>query len=170
MAGSLHRMQGTKDRASMVAYYLKNTISENGHVTRGVCTKDEEGNLKEVTETYKILPFPDGTIRDINDDPDGVVLDPNALVSMNFWGFAPSFFSLAEKYLSDFLMDPDGDPLKKEFVLPSLVDMLMHREGLKVEVLSTDAVWFGITYKEDKAYVMGELKKLHDGGDYPKAL
>ena len=89
---------------------------------------------------------------------------------MNFWGFAPSFFSLAEKYLSDFLMDPDGDPLKKEFVLPSLVDMLMHREGLKVEVLSTDAVWFGITYKEDKAYVMGELKKLHDGGDYPKAL
>ena len=59
---------------------------------------------------------------------------------------------------------------KKEFVLPSLVDMMMHRDGLKVEVLSTDAVWFGVTYKEDKAYVTGELKKRHDRGDYPPAL
>ena len=154
----------------MVAYYLKNTISENGHVTRGVCSKDGDGNLEKVVETYKILPFPDGTIRDINDNPEGVILDPNALVSMNFWGFAPSFFDEAEKYLSAFLQEGDGDPLKKEFVLPSLVDMMMHRDGLKVEVLSTDAVWFGITYKEDKAFVMGELKKLHDRGDYPAAL
>ncbi len=170
MADCLHRMAGTVGKASMVAYYLKNTISENGHVTRGVCTKDEEGNLAKVTETYKILPFPDGTIRDINDDPEGVILDPNALVSMNFWGFAPSFFDAAEKYLADFLVNGEGDALKKEFVLPSLVDMMMHRDGLKVEVLSTDAVWFGITYKEDKAYVMGELKKLHDCGVYPAAL
>ena len=170
MADCLHRMQGTTGKASMVAYYLKNTISENGHVTRGVCTKDAEGNLAKVTETYKILPFPDGTIRDINDDPDGVILDPNALVSMNFWGFAPSFFDEAEKYLADFLNNGEGDPLKKEFVLPSLVDIMMHKDGLKVEVLSTDAVWFGITYKEDKAYVMGELKKLHDSGVYPAAL
>ena len=71
---------------------------------------------------------------------------------------------------SAFLADPAGDPLKKEYVLPSLVDTLMHQEGLKVEVLSTDAVWFGVTYKEDKAYVAGELKKLHDKGDYPPAL
>ena len=170
MADSLHRLQGTTDRASMVAYYLKNTVSENGHVTRGVCTKDAEGNLAKVTETYKILPFPDGTIRDINDDPDGVILDPNALVSMNFWGFAPSFFDAGEKYLADFLTSPDGDPLKKEFVLPSLVDTLMHEQGLKVEVLSTDAVWFGVTYREDKEYVAGELKKLHDAGFYPAAL
>ena len=170
MAGSLHRLQGTTGKASMVAYYLKNTISENGHVTRGVCSKDGDGNLEKVVETYKILPFPDGTIRDINDNPEGVILDPNALVSMNFWGFAPSFFDEAEKYLSAFLQEGDGDPLKKEFVLPSLVDMMMHRDGLKVEVLSTDAVWFGITYKEDKAFVMGELKMLHDRGDYPAAL
>ena len=170
MADNLHRLQGTTDRASMVAYYLKNTVSENGHVTRGVCTKDADGNLAKVTETYKILPFPDGTIRDINDNPDGVILDPNALVSMNFWGFAPSFFDAGEKYLADFLASPDGDPLKKEYVLPSLVDTLMHEQGLKVEVLSTDAVWFGITYREDKEYVTGQLKKLHDAGFYPAAL
>ena len=170
MAKCLRRMQGSENRASMVAYYLKNTVSENGHVTRGVCSKDAEGHLVKVTETYKILPFPDGTIRDINDDPSGVILDPNALVSMNFWGFTPSVFAQGEKYLSAFLASPEGDPLKKEFVLPALVDTLMHAEGLKVEVLSTDAVWFGITYKEDKAYVAGELKKLHDRGDYPAAL
>ena len=170
MAASLHRLQNSEGKASMVAYYLKNTVSENGHVTRGVCTKDADGNLVKVTETYKILPFPDGTIRDINDDPSGVILDPNALVSMNFWGFAPSFFDAGEKYLAAFLKNGEGDPLKKEYVLPALVDTLMHEEGLKVEVLSTDAVWFGVTYKEDKAYVAGELKKLHDRGAYPPAL
>ena len=170
MAASLHRLRNSEGKASMVAYYLKNTVSENGHVTRGVCTKDADGNLVKVTETYKILPFPDGTIRDINDDPSGVILDPNALVSMNFWGFAPSFFDAGEKYLEAFLKNGEGDPLKKEYVLPSLVDTLMHEEGLKVEVLSTDAVWFGVTYKEDKAYVAGELKKLHDRGAYPPAL
>jgi len=170
MADSLHRLQGTENRASMVAYYLKNTVSENGHVTRGICDRDAEGNLVRVTETYKILPFPDGTIRDINDDPAGVILDPNALVSMNFWGFAPSFFDAGWKYLSDFLKSPEGDPLKKECLLPALVDDLMHKNGLKVEVLSTKAVWFGVTYKEDKEYVSGELKKLHDAGAYPPAL
>jgi len=170
MAGSLHRLQNSGGKASMVAYYLKNTVSENGHVTRGICTRDSEGNLAKVTETYKILPFPDGTIRDINDDPDGVILDPEALVSMNFWGFAPSFFDIAEKHLSAFLLSPEGDPLKKEYVLPALVDTMMHEDGLKVEVLSTTAVWFGVTYKEDKAFVAAELKKLHDNGSYPAAL
>ncbi len=170
MVSCLHRLQGADNRAAMVAYYLKNTVSDNGHVTRGVCTRDAEGFLAKVTETYKILPFPDGTIRDINDNPAGVILDPDALVSMNFWGFVPAFFGQAEKYLSDFLASGSGDPLKKEFVLPALVDSLMHDEGMKVEVLSTDAVWFGITYKEDKPYVSGELKKLHDQGIYPPAL
>jgi len=170
MASSLKKLQTAENLASMVAYYLKNTISENGHVTRGVCSTDENGHLVKVTETYKILPFPDGTIRDINDDPNGVILDPNALVSMNFWGFAPSFFDAAEKYLTAFLNSPDGDPLKKEYVLPAMVDSMMHNDGLKVEVLSTDAVWFGITYHEDKAYVQGELKKLHDQGAYPEKL
>lgn len=170
MVDSLHSLCGTTDRASMVAYYLKNTVSENGHVTRGVCTTDESGNLVKVTETYKILPFPDGTIRDINSDPAGVILDPEALVSMNFWGFSDSIFDIGNRYLANFLSDNNGDPLKCEYVLPAMVDTLMHQEGLKVEVLSTDAIWFGVTYKEDKAYVAGELKKLHDIGAYPPSL
>lgn len=170
MADALHRLQHENNKAYMVAYYLKNTVSKHGHVTRGVCTTDETGHLVKVTETFSILPFPDGTIRDIHDNPDGIILDPDALVSMNLWGFDPSFFDTGIHYLSDFLKDDSGDPLKKECLLPSLVDTLMHEKGLKVEVLSTDAVWFGVTYKEDKEYVAAELKKLHDDGTYPAVL
>lgn len=170
MADSLHRMQGKTKAASMVAYSLKNTVSENGHVTRGVCETDAEGHLVKVTETYKIMPFSDGTIRDLNTDPEGIILDPDALVSMNFWGFTPWFFDRAEQALTDFLQSGEGDPLKREFVLPSLVDQLMHTDALPVEVLSTDAVWFGITYKEDKAFVSEALRQLHASGAYPAAL
>lgn len=169
MADSLRRMQGQTNRASMVAYYLRNTVSENGHVTRGVCETDAAGHLMKVTETYKILPFPDGTIRDLASDPDGRILDPDALVSMNFWGLTPWYFEAAEKALAAFLNGP-GDPLTKEYALPTLIDQLMHADGLQVEVLSTKAVWFGVTYREDKDYVAGELKKLHDAGQYPPAL
>ena len=170
MADALHRLQTEENKAYMVAYYLKNTVSRHCHVTRGVCTTDDTGHLVKVTETFSILPFPDGTIRDIHDNPEGNLLDPDALVSMNLWGFAPSFFDEAMLYLSEFLKDDTGDPLKKECLLPSLVDRLMHLRGLKVEVLSTDAVWFGVTYKEDKEYVSAELKKLHDSGVYPAVL
>lgn len=170
MADSLRRLRTETNKASMVAYYLKNTVSKNGHVTRGVCSTDENGHLLKVTETYNIIPFPDGTIRDIHDNPEGVILDPDALVSMNFWGFTPSFFEDGTRYLSDFLKDNSGDPLKKECLLPALVDTLMHTKGLTVEVLSTRAVWFGVTYREDKDYVAGELKKLHENGSYPAAL
>ena len=170
MADALHRLQQEENKAYMVAYYLKNTVSKHGHVTRGVCTTDETGHLVKVVETFSIIPFPDGTIRDIHDNPDGVILDPDALVSMNMWGFHPSLFDSGMQYLSDFLKDNSGDPLKKECLLPSLVDTLMHTAGLKVEVLSTDSVWFGVTYKEDKEYVSGELQKLHDAGVYPAAL
>ncbi|MBQ8082328.1 MAG: nucleotidyltransferase [Clostridia bacterium] len=170
MAGSLRRMQGKREAASMVAYYLQNTISENGAVTRGVCETDDGGSLIRITETYKIQRAKDGTIRDFASESEGVVLPDNALVSMNFWGFTPWYFETAEVHLAAFLRDPAGDPLKKEYVLPTLVDQLMHEVGLKVEVLSTDAVWFGVTYREDKDYVRAELQKLHDAGQYPPAL
>ena len=170
MYNSLQGLRNTDNRASMVAYYLKNTVSKNGHVTRGICEVNDAGNLVKVTETYSILPFPDGTIRDIHDNPDGIILDPDALVSMNLWGFSPAFFTGGQKYLADFLKDESGDPLKKECLLPALVDEMMHTQGLQVEVLSTKAVWFGVTYKEDKEYVDSEHKKLHDNGSYPAAL
>lgn len=167
---SLHGMQGKTNVASMVAYRLKNTVSENGTVTRGVCQCNENRQLRKVQETYKIMPFADGTIRDINFREEGDVLDPESLVSMNFWGLTPWFFEAAERDFVAFLNNGEGDPLKKEFVLPTEIDSLMHSDGLTVDVLSTDAVWFGVTYREDKPFVAGELKKLHDAGAYPETL
>ena len=157
-------------QACMVGYYLKNTVSENGHVTRGVCKTDEHNHLVSVTETYKIKPFPDGTIRDTENDENGVILDPDALVSMNFFGFTPWLLQEAEKYFVKFMKSLSPDEMKAEYVLPVLVDQLMHEEGLKVDMLKTDAVWFGVTYKEDKPYVQAELKKMHDAGVYPSHL
>ncbi len=167
MAESLRRMQGQDNAASMVAYCLKNTVSENGSVTRGVCETDADGHLVKVTETYGIKPFPDGTIRDVHTCEEGIILDPQAPVSMNFWGLTPWFFRAAERDLIAFLQDGGGDPMKKECVLPVEIDHLMHSDGLTVEVLHTNAVWFGVTYLADKEYVSGELRRLHDEGAYP---
>ena len=157
-------------QACMVGYYLKNTVSEHGHVTRGVCDVDANGQLTSVTETYKIQPFPDGTIRDTEKDPAGVLLNPDSLVSMNFFGFTPWLFDKAEEYFVAFMKSLSPTELKAEYVLPVLVDQLMHKDGLKVDVLSTDAVWFGVTYHEDKPYVQAELQQMHDAGVYPDKL
>ncbi len=170
MANSLRTLQGKTNAASMVAYRLKNTVSENGHVTRGVCRCNDAHQLLAVQETYKIKPFPDGTIRDVNFREEGDILDSNALVSMNFWGLTPWFFDVAARDFAAFLHNGEGDPMKKEFVLPTEIDSLMHSDGLTVDVLSTDASWFGITYREDKPLVMAALKKLHEDGQYPESL
>ena len=170
MANSLRAMQDKTVAASMVAYYLRNTVSENGTVTRGVCEAGKDGSLVKVQETYKIKPCEDGTIREFHTCEEGRVLDAQALVSMNFWGLTPWYLQAAERDLAAFLSDAAGDEMTREFVLPTHIDSLMHTEGLTVDVLSTSAVWFGITYREDKPFVMRELKKLHDAGVYPPAL
>ncbi len=155
--------------AAMVGYYLKNTVSENGTVTRGICSH-QDGLLTRVTETYKIQPFADGTIRDTASSADGVVLDPEALVSMNFWGYLPSIFDAMNAYFSDFLSHAAPDNIKAECLLPVMVDDLMKKNALRVHVLSTTATWFGITYPQDKPFVQAALKKLHDTGIYPATL
>ncbi len=169
MADHLEKL-APEHQGCMVGYYLKNTVSEHGHVTRGVCGVDANGCLESVTETYKIQPFPDGTIRDTEKDPNGVILDPECLVSMNFFGFTPWLFQKAEEKFIAFMKSLSPDELKAEYVLPVLVDQLMKEGQLKVDMLSTDAVWFGVTYQEDKPYVQAELKKMHETGVYPEKL
>ncbi len=156
-------------KASMVGYRLKNTVSENGTVTRGVCTA-ENGLLKTVTETFKIGVFPDGSIRDTADDPDGRVLDPESVVSMNFWGFHPSVFEELGQFLTDFLHNlPEGN-LKSECLLPGMVDANIQSGKLSVSVLHTDARWFGMTYAADHEMVQQEIAALHESGVYPEKL
>lgn len=166
MAQCLRGLRGCTKAASMVAYRLHNTISENGTVTRGVCEQDENACLRSVRETYGVMADEAGVIRDEN----GAELPGDALVSMNFWGLTPCFFQEAEARLAAFLQADAGDPMKKEFVLPALIDTLMHEAGWQVQVLSTRAVWFGVTYPADRPQVMAQLRRLHAEGVYPATL
>ncbi len=170
MAASLSGMAPTRLEASMVAYDLKNTVSANGGVTRGICKKDEAGHLLSVTETYQIRLDQDGLIREYGTNPSGSILPPDALVSMNFFGFTPALFPELERHLSQFLHSEEGDPMKKEYLLPTVVDALMKEKGLQVDVLNTHATWFGVTYQEDRPLVVRRLKELHETGFYPEII
>ena len=155
-------------RATMVGYLLKNTVSLNGTVSRGIC-RVENGELTGVKEALKIQLYPDGHIADIADGTPRP-LDPDTPVSMNFWGFTPWIFGKLEEYFANFLKGLAPDAIKAECLLPVFVDDLMHKGELVVPMLTTDAVWFGVTYKEDKPFVQAELRKLHESGVYPASL
>lgn len=156
--------------AAMVGYQLRNTVSKNGTVSRGVCQADGQGNLTQVVETLKIKLCENGEIRDIDKGEPGELLDPLAPVSMNFWGFTPWIFGKLEAYFEAFLRGLAPDAIKAECLLPVFVDSLMHSGELTVQVLSTDAQWFGVTYKEDKPTVQADLRALHESGVYPASL
>jgi len=153
----------------MVIYRLSNTLSERGTVTRGIC-EVVDGRLAGVKETYKIRRCSDGVIRDMITETEGIDLDANAGVSMNFWGFTPSIYADMEEYFHAFLRSLAPDDLRGECLLPVMVDALTAEGKLSVRVLQTEARWFGITYQEDKLYARAALKKLHELGRYPKEL
>ena len=168
MAKSLKEMQGKTNVASMVAYRLKNTVSENGHVTRGVCARDDKNHLVKVQETYKIKPFPDGTIRDVNFREEGDILDPEALVSMNFWGFSPLYLRELERRFPAFLDENlPRNPLKCEYFVPSVVDAQLRAGTADVTMLHTDDAWHGVTYHDDLPDVVAALRALRAAGKYP---
>lgn len=156
--------------AAMVGYMLKNTVSENGTVSRGVCKADAQGMLTQVVETLKIKLCENGEIRDVANGEPGVLLEADGPVSMNFWGFTPWIFGKLEAYFDQFLKGLAPDAIKAEALLPVFVDELMHKGELSVQVLTTDAKWFGVTYQEDKPNVQASLRALHESGVYPASL
>ena len=153
-------------KATMVGYLLKNTASLHGTVSRGVCAV-EDGMLRSVKETLKIQLYPDGSLRDLTED---VPLDPDSVVSMNYWGFMPSIFPELRAYFERFLRGEGGRNIKSECLLPVMVDDLMREGRLEVSVLHSADKWFGMTYQEDRAVVAEELRKLHENGTYPGSL
>lgn len=159
----------SEGEAAMVGYRLDKTVSRHGSVTRGVCHVTG-GTLDRVVETFQLTCFPDGSIRDTAENPDGVVYAPDTPVSMNFWGFTPWIFTKLEDYFTAFLHTLAAGELKKECLLPSLVGELIEQGSLSVRVLHSDAQWFGMTYHEDKAAVAAALRQLHDAGIYPPSL
>lgn len=157
-----------KGQATMVGYLLKNTVSINGTVSRGVCQVADHC-LSSIKETLKIQLFEDGTIADVADGAHNE-LAPDTVVSMNFWGFAPSIFDEMERYFHEFLHNiPDGN-IKAECLLPNMVGELVQKGDLQVSVLQSADRWFGMTYHEDRLNVANELKRLHDNGTYPASL
>lgn len=152
--------------ACMIGYHLKNTVSANGTVTRGICRVTQD-RLQQVQEIKEIQAKSDGIILDLATNRE---LDPNSLVSMNFWGFSPWIFSAAQEYFETFLKKEHVDSMNAECLLPTMVDDFLKMGKLKVTVLSTDSHWFGVTYQADKPEVAQSLKKLHENGIYPVTL
>lgn len=156
-------------KAAMVGYRLKNTVSIHGAVTRGVC-KVENGRMVDVDEVAKIRLYEDGRIADTSAGEPGRDLDPNSLVSMNFWGFQPAIFDAMQAYFEEFLKKADPADIKAECLLPVMVDALLKSGKITVDMLETEAVWFGVTYQEDRPLVQQALLELHAKGVYPEKL
>ena len=154
----------------MGGFILKNTLSENGGVTRGVCQVNPDGTLKDVTETFNIQMKEDGTLDAFDEDGDPVSIQPSQHVSMNMWGLPESFLNELETGFPEFLKGLSKEDLKSEYLLPKVIDKLIKSGKATVRVLETQDKWFGVTYKEDKPFVMESIRKLEEAGVYPDVL
>lgn len=153
-----------KYRYCMVGYRVENTLTENGTVSRGICEADENGYLADIVERTAIS-------RDANDvisDPEAGEIAEGTLVSMNMWGFTPSFLDELETGLRTFMTDElPKNPAKGEYYLPFAVDHLIQNGQATAKVLQTSAQWYGVTYKEDKPVVVDALRRMTEAGLYP---
>ena len=169
MADYLMKCEGKKGAYSMVAYKLRNTMSDFGTVSRGICTANRCGNLKTIVERTAIGHTEDGGAA-YTDETGSHPLDLDSLVSMNFFGFTPDFFEYSQKGFVEFLKGPATTNIKAEFFIPLMVNQSINDGTAKLKVLSSDASWFGVTYKEDKPDVMNKIVNLIEKGVYPNKL
>ena len=151
------------DMLCMAGFILKNTLSENGSVTRGICHVNDAGFLTDITETKNIVKKGDAAYAD------DMLLDINSHVSMNMWGFAPEFIGRLEKGFEEFF-DSIEDGLTAEYLLPIFIGKLLTEKSVSVKVIETTDKWFGITYKEDVPSIKAEFRKLAECGYYSEKL
>ncbi len=165
-------LTGRKDdnayEACMVGFVLKNTLSDNGGVTRGVCKVDEHRMLSEIIETSNIVKTAEGAA--VQTEDGAVPIDVESEVSMNMWGLSPKFFEVLDKGFDEFLEKLDPENLKGEYLLPTIIGDLLNEGKMKVEVRKSHDEWFGVTYKEDKPDVVASIQKLIKDGVYPEKL
>ena len=139
----------------MAGFVLKNTLSDNGGVTRGICKMDEQNNLTEVVETKNIIKTADGA------EADGVAVDVNSLVSMNMWGSTPAFLETLEAGFVDFFKkEVPADPMKAEYLIPTFIGELLAENKMSVKVLRSNDTWYGMTYKEDVVTVKENFEEM----------
>lgn len=148
----------------MAGFVLKNTMSDNGGVTRGICQVNEDGYLTDVEETHEIVKVGNGA------QSKGRDIDVESLVSMNMWGLAPNFMDMLKTGFDEFFANLSENELKEEYLLPIYIGQLLREKKISVKVLPTNDTWFGVTYQEDKDYVVEEFRKLIEAGVYKADL
>lgn len=162
---AVHEYLVNGGKSCMAGFVLKNTLSDNGGVTRGICKMDNENNLTEVVETKNIVKTTEGA------ETDGVSIDVNSLVSMNMWGLTPDFLNTLQAGFKEFFdKEVSKDPLKAEYLLPVFIGELMNEGKMSVKVLRSNDTWYGMTYHEDVASVKDSFKKMLDSGIYKTDL
>ena len=162
--------EGSKNKYAMVGFRVGNTLSENGPVARGICSKDAEGNLTTVVERTEIMRV-NGPVCYKDENGEWVAVEDNTPVSMNMWGFTPDYFEHSEEYFKEFLADPKNiSNLKAEFFIPLMVNKLINEKPSTVQVLDTTSKWFGVTYAADRQDTVDRIQKLIDEGVYPSKL
>lgn len=153
----------------MAGFILSNTLSNNGGVTRGVCTVDADDYLQRVTETYEIQ-MKNGVLTAYNEEKQSVSVSAGQHVSMNMWGLPPRFLGLLEGGFAEFLDNLGDNAMKTEYLLPKIIDKLLAEKKARVKVLETGDRWFGVTYKEDKQVVVDSIQALIQKGVYKEKL
>ncbi|MCF6180762.1 sugar phosphate nucleotidyltransferase [Lutibacter sp.] len=168
MANKLIKTDKTSNNFSMMGYVLKNTVSDYGFVSRGECKVDNHNFLTGITERTHIEKI-DGVLKYKNENEELIEIDENTIVSMNFFGFTPTYFDISASLFEEFLATNYKNP-KTEFFIPLVVNHVIVNKLATMEVLTSNARWFGVTYKQDKAYVTSEINKLKESKVYPKNL
>lgn len=162
---AVHEYLVNGGESCMAGFVLKNTLSDNGGVTRGICKMDEHNNLTEVVETKNIVKTDKGA------ESDGIRLDVESLVSMNMWGLTPDFLETLDNGFVDFFKkDVVENPLKAEYLIPTYIGELLAEDKISVKVLRTNDAWYGMTYKEDVEAVQESFRKMLEKGIYKENL
>ena len=162
--------EDAKNDYAMIGFRVGDTLSENGTVARGICSKDDAGNLTTVVERTEIMRV-NGSVCYKDEQGQWVAVDDNTPVSMKMWGFTPDYFDYSESYFKEFLSDPKNmENLKAEFFIPLMVNKLINEKTATVKVLDTTSKWFGVTYAADRDSVVARIKTLVDEGVYPAHL
>lgn len=160
-----------KYRYTMVGYQLENTLTDHGHVARGVCVTDEDSYLMGIDERTHIEKHDGGTAYTEDDGKSWTMIPAGSIVSMNMWGFSASILKELQERFPVFLKENlERNPMKCEFFLPSVVGELLAEEKATVKVLKSMDKWYGVTYKEDKPVVVAAIQALKDQGLYPQKL
>ena len=162
---AVHEYLVNGGKSCMAGFVLKNTLSDNGGVTRGICKMDEDYNLTEVVETKNIVKTAAGA------EAEGMAVDVDSLVSMNMWGLTPDFFTTLEEGFKEFFeKEVPDNPLKAEYLIPIFIGELLEHGKISVKVLKTNDTWYGMTYHEDIAAVKDSFKRMLENGVYKTDL